>query len=565
MKPYVDLFSSYKSLFIASHRLKNRFKKYWGTTTIGNVEVFNKTLTVWPNTDSRPNAVAILRMFKAYSSIKHGNFKGIESFYLKLNPAKFDNYEDISKEVIANHLNQLLPDKDFKFNINYYDPTNPNKFANWSSTQVKNWFLDNKDKIRSSSYIESSADTKVIDTISYYLLFDDNNRFDLQIVRAAVVPTPDKEVYYYSNLPIYSRSIYSYKTNITLEFKAKQISKLQDTDTIIDMMVKESDPIRKNKITELFSLDQDEPVTNESVTDTDLSIGGILKNRTDIGSNKTDTLWYKGHLRAAVLDSNYLNRDKFAKVLQGAMDTGYKKKHASFWKKLVSIVAVVASFIFAVPTGGLSVATLGAFAVNLGVAALVLTGLQFALVRMGQIGWATYFGYIIQVFNVTTTITGITAFIQNLASYLAKSTTKSLIDAAVAKVKESVAEVATAATKLAKEVSVGNVLDFFGTKIVTIGEKVVSKVIDMRVKSKKSDLSTLQRKVNQSNEELADISAKEMHLGVEDIKWYTEPLKLDHTIYEVDYLYEGTIMNIGRPSFVPYGLNVIDKADLKYR
>ena len=62
-----------------------------------------------------------------------------------------------------------------------------------------------------------------------------------------------------------------------------------------------------------------------------------------------------------------------------------------------------------------------------------------------------------------------------------------------------------------------------------------------------------------------DISAKEMHLGVEDIKWYTEPLKLDHTIYEVDYLYEGTIMNIGRPSFVPYGLNVIDKANLKYR
>ena len=49
------------------------------------------------------------------------------------------------------------------------------------------------------------------------------------------------------------------------------------------------------------------------------------------------------------------------------------------------------------------------------------------------------------------------------------------------------------------------------------------------------------------------------HIGVEDIKYYTSPLKLDNLPFEVDYLYEGTKMNIGRPSFVPTGLNLIDK------
>ena len=83
--------------------------------------------------------------------------------------------------------------------------------------------------------------------------------------------------------------------------------------------------------------------------------------------------------------------------------------------------------------------------------------------------------------------------------------------------------------------------------------------MDMRVSTAAKELGELQSAVQQSKEELADLTDKEVHIGVEDIKYYTSPLKLDNLPFEVNYLYEGTKMNIGRPSFVPTGLNLIDK------
>ena len=81
----------------------------------------------------------------------------------------------------------------------------------------------------------------------------------------------------------------------------------------------------------------------------------------------------------------------------------------------------------------------------------------------------------------------------------------------------------------------------------------------MRVNTAAKELGDLQSSVQQSKEELADLTDKEVHIGVEDIKYYTSPLKMDNLPFEVDYLYEGTKFNIGRPSFVPTGLNIIDK------
>ena len=87
MKTYIDLQETYKNLFLGSKRLKNRFKKYWGTTVVDGVEVFNQRLQVWPGTDNK-NVVKILKMFGAYNSIKSASFEGITSYYLWLNPGK---------------------------------------------------------------------------------------------------------------------------------------------------------------------------------------------------------------------------------------------------------------------------------------------------------------------------------------------------------------------------------------------------------------------------------------------------------------------------------------------
>ena len=550
MKTYIDMFETYKGLFLASHRLKNRFKKYWGTTTLDGVEVFNKRMVVWPGTDSNKNVVKILKMFGMYANIKKAKFEGITNYYLWLNPAKMDNYATISKDIIVNHLNAVIPNYEFQIVLNYTDAEDPKKFNGWTSEQVSTWFLANYATLRTGAYVECRGNTLVAEAVGYYVPLDVSGNFAMRTVSATVTPIAYRT----------SAGLTAYHSGISVELAAKQVSPLQENDTIVDMMLNETDPNRKNKITTVFGLDADTDDDTAAAWLTNAArTSGIFRSITNIGSNKTNEIWYRGQLRTQILDSNYVDRDTFAGILASSMDTGYTKKKTSWWKKLLSIVIVVIAVVLSVVTGGGSL-TLMQFAFNLGIAMLALTAIQFIIAKSGDLAWAEYFGSIVQVVSMVSMVLGIASFIQNMAARVAQQAAQqSLAQAASAAVKEAFTELATAASKLASGVSLGNAMSFLGSKIMTIGRMMLEKLMDMRVSTAAKELGELQDAVQQSKEELADLTDKEVHIGVEDIKYYTSPLKLDNLPFEVDYLYEGTKMNICRPSFVPTGLNIIDK------
>lgn len=550
MKTYIDMFETYKGLFLASHRLKNRFKKYWGITTLDGVEVFNKRMVVWPGTDSNKNVVKILKMFGMYANIKQAKFEGITNYYLWLNPAKMDDYSAISKDIIVNHLNAVIPNDEFQVVLNYTDADDPKKFNGWTSEQVGTWFLANYTTLRIGAYVECRGNTLVAEAVGYYVPLDVSGNFAVRTVSATVTPIAYRT----------SAGLTAYRSGISVELAAKQISPLQEDDTIVGMILNETDPNRKNKITTVFGLDAD--------TDDDTAAawlinaartGGIFRSITNRGSNKTNEIWYRGQLRTQILDSSYVDRDTFAGILASSMDTGYTKKKTSWWKKLIAIVIVVIAVVLSVVSGGSSL-TLMQFAFNLGVAMLALTAIQFVIAKSGDLAWAEYFGSVVQIVSMVSMVLGIASFIQNMAAKVAQQAAQqSLVQAASAAVKEAFTELATAASKLAGEVSLGNAMSFLGSKIMTLGRMMLEKLMDMRVSTAAKELGELQDAVQQSKEELADLTDKEVHIGVEDIKYYTSPLKLDNLPFEVDYLYEGTKMNICRPSFVPTGLNIIDK------
>lgn len=543
------MFETYKGLFMASKRLKNRFKKYWGTTTVDGVEVFNKRLVVWPGTDSNKNVVKILKMFGMYANIKQAKFEGITSYYLWLNPAKMDDYSSISKDIVVNHLNDLIPNELFEYTLNYTDPDDPKKFNGWASEDIGGWLLSNYATLRTSNYMECRGSTHVAEAVGYYIPLDVSGNFSNTVVSATVTP-----IVYATN-----KGITAYRSGVSVTFAAKQISPLQADDVIVDMMLNETDPNRRNKVSTAFGLDAD--------TDDDSAAawleggsGGIFRGLTSVGTGKTDELWYRGYLRTAVLDSSYVDRDKFADILVGAMDTGYTKKKTKWWKKLLSMVIVVIAVILSVPSGGLSMATLGTFAVNLGIAALVLTGLQLVIVKAGDAGWAQYLGRFVQVLGIASAVAGIGSFVNTAMTKLAQKAAESTIAGIVENaVKSAVTELTTAVEAFAKDMSISNALNVLGSKIVSVGRGIIEKLMDMRVNTARSELNDALASVQQSKEELAELTDKEMHIGVEDIKYYTSPLKLDNLPFEVDYLYEGTKYNICRPSFVPTGLNLIDK------
>lgn len=549
MKTHIDMFETYKGLFMASKRLKNRFKKYWGTTIVDGVEVFNKRLVVWPGTDSNKNVVKILKMFGMYANIKKAKFSGITSYYLWLNPAKMDDYSSISKDIVVNHLNDLIPNESFEYTLNYTDPDDPKKFNGWASEDIGSWLLSNYATLRTSNYMECRGSTHVAEAVGYYIPLDVSGNFSNTVVSATITPIA------YAT----SKGLTAYRSGVSVTFAAKQVSPLQADDTIVDMMLNETDPNRKNKISTVFGLDADTDDDNIAVW-LDGGRAGIFRNLTSIGTGKTDELWYKGYLRAAILDSNYVDRDMFADILVGAMDTGYTKKKTKWWKKLLSLVVVVIAVILSVPSGGLSMATLGTFAVNLGIAALVLTGLQLVIVKAGDAGWAQYLGRFVQVLGIASAIAGIGSFVNTAMTKLAQKAAESTIVGIVENaVKSAVTELTTAVEAFAKDMSISNALNVLGSKIVSVGRGIIEKLMDMRVNTARSELNDALASVQQSKEELAELTDKEMHIGVEDIKYYTSPLKLDNLPFEVDYLYEGTKYNICRPSFVPTGLNIIDK------
>jgi FtsZ-binding cell division protein ZapB len=91
-----------------------------------------------------------------------------------------------------------------------------------------------------------------------------------------------------------------------------------------------------------------------------------------------------------------------------------------------------------------------------------------------------------------------------------------------------------------------------------IAKFTLDTISKMRMDSLKSEINSLQQEYDRTREELENDNDKEVHIGVENIKWYTDSLKIENKRYDVNYLYEPTKFNIGRPSFhTARGHNII--------
>ena len=108
-------------------------------------------------------------------------------------------------------------------------------------------------------------------------------------------------------------------------------------------------------------------------------------------------------------------------------------------------------------------------------------------------------------------------------------------------------------------------------KIVSKALELVMDLVSKREKARVVDAT--QRKtylLNEANEEVAntnqqlmELDDRTIHMGVADIITSTKVIKTSQAQFEVDYLYEGSAFNIGRPSFRPYGLN--ERVKIEYK
>lgn len=563
-KSYIDFFETFKGEFLATTRFKNKFIRLWGTEYVDGIEVLKDKFVVYPNTSSQ-SVQRFLKLINAQEQINSAKFEGVTSYYFWLNSSKADTLsQDNIEDIIASKINAYCSiGEELQFTLTFSSNEDYSYFKGFTKTQIFNYIANDYDASYNKLENYAIGDTLLTNVVGSYILFDNNEHFNTTLVDAAVVAVPYGE----NNISANTR----YKASIVIKLKTKRISNVLSSSSLITHIIDESNEASRTALQQFLESDTNETVSNESIW---------IKVR----KGKTDFAWYKGRLRVSFLNDKSIKTKDRVKILLSSLDTGYTQKKAKWWQKLLGPVLIVIAIIIAVVTAGAGApisAYLTAIAVATGIAALTMTLLQVYFAKHGQAGAASYMGRWVKISSIISTVTGIAGMLNNLArkfateAFVQETVKQGAQETAVrsAAALMSTAELASANAALGASINisvVGTVVKEIVFSSVTSGwqsmvstaMKVVKFVTDivgkMKAKSMNSEINSLTEARDKVAEELEDMNDKELHIGIENIKWYTDELRSDNLQFEVDYLYEGTQMNIGRPSFyTARGLNVI--------
>lgn len=576
-KTYIDFFETLKGEFIASHKFRNKFIRLWGTTTVDDVEVMKNRFNVYPGLET-DNVKKFLKLIGSQNSFKNQDFSGITDYYFVLNSKKANKLSDSEMgNLIASKINEYIGiDGKATVTLTFTGIDSDSSFDGWTKDQIVTYIINNYDEMFNYLH-DANGDYLVEDTAGEYLLFDKGQHLTYRVLASSNTSVP----YYASNIDselIYSNQnrVMRYLSSISIQVEFTQVSYVNSSSNIIAGVLGERTEAKEAKLNALANSTQNSESSDGWGTIT-----------TD-SSLLTDEVWYKGHMRLEFLNNKAVKTKSKIKVLLSALDTGYATEKVKWWKKILGPVLIVIAVILAVLPGGQPLsAVLFSIALNVGIAVLVMTGLQVYFAKQGDPSAAAYMGRWVKIGSLISLVSGVSAMISNITRMAAQqaaveATKQSMIQGGASAAEASVAvasmdsagiEAFNAANSVTVEVGIGNVVStasdmFLGTitsswqSMISTGMKVAKFAMDLaskfRMEATQSEINSLTQSRDEVAKELEDINDKEIHIGLENIRMYTSPLTIDNVRFQVDYLYEGTKMNVGRPSFyTARGSNII--------
>ena len=417
-------------------------------------------------------------------------------------------------------------------------------------------------------------------------MFDNGQHFDITILNASVSAVPTKvriNIFddYYTTV---------YKAGISLEVQAVRRSSIAGSANIVTHIVDEAleYSVEATRLQQLLESETNESTTSDSIW---------IKSR----KGKTDDIWYNGSMRLSFLNNGSISTKEKIRILMSSFDTGYTQKKTKWYKKILGPVLIIIAIALAVVTAGAGAplsSVLMSIAVNVGLATLTMTALSAYLAKHGDPNAAQYMGKWIKVGGIISSVAGIASIVTNIARQAAinsamSTATEAAATSATGTATATASYLGQSATVTASASSVGTTTvigsgaasglsasvgfsDFVsagwdsiygsiaGSTMNTIssGLKLIRFFTDMRfqsqAKSLQSEINAKTEQYDKAQLELEEMNDKEVNIAVEDIKWYTDGLKIQSQVYDVDYLYGGTKFNIGRPSFCTgRGSNII--------
>lgn len=590
MKSYIDFFETLKGEFVGSLKFKNKFIRLWGTTTINGIEVLNNKFYLSPGFGTK-NVNSLLKHLGALQNFSSSSFKGTTSYYFYINSSKADTLSQSNlNDIIASKINEYCDvGEKLKINLNFSNAGDYNYFKNFTKQQIFDYVNNDYDAMYNTLDNYAVGETLLTTTIGTYILFDGNQHFNVEVISGTVSAIATKV-----KLNIWDNNeVTVYKAGLSLEIQATRKDNVTGSANIVTHIVDEANEEHKTTLQQLL-----ESETNESTTS-----GSIWKRNRATG--KTDDIWYKGNMRLSFLDNNSIKTKEKINILISALDTGYTLPKTKWWKKVLGPVLIIIAIVVTVVTAGAG-AGVGAFltslAINVGIATLTMTALSIYWGKHGDPGAAQYMGKWIKVGSIISAVAGVSSIIANIARNAALQT------ATTAATETSISSGSSAtvtATSLGQTVTVTATptISAFGTttaitqggtgalvgqtasvgltdfvsagwesmyggmtssfqSVASSGLKMVRFFTNIRfqsqAKSLQSEINAKTEQNDKASQELEEMNDKEVNIAVEDIKWYTDGLKIQSQRYDVDYLYGGTRHNIGRPSFITgRGSNII--------
>ena len=622
MKPYIDFQATITRDMLASKRFKHRLIKYWGTTYVNGVHVFNKTYQFFPNHKAERHR-RLYRLFDIDDQMMKQSISKSQvdecHFYFKKN--RWTGVPILERELLANKINNFFPALVKKrVTLKMVDLSNPDRFKGWTKEQILEYVDTNYETLINSTNVETTAGTMAEDAVCLYAMLDNEGVFTVNVIEAGVAPLKDYKSKYTGNsttnedgdIVYTTKDIVTLKTSIYLTLDITRNRLVRDNSQFINAVMRENSELRKRNLEMLQSADEN------------ISYQEAIRRELDDDNNDTEEndFFIGKYLKVACADSYFMNRDRFIKNVFSSLDTKieYKEKDKlSTWERIGFILIFVALIVLNVLTGGATTPLTVAYIAT--VTMFIYLAIQISYANSGESAKAESMGKYVKIAGIVSAVLNIANIIQN---FFEEATSTAVASAATEGAATASAETATVATteaavqastqaavtEGAKEVGreiVSESLEAFlssssetiiapaaeglsleagkaaftygGKTYIEIGvKKLVTKAMELvmklvgsreqaRVKSAVDNKTYLLNEANEASkstsEQLMELDDKTLHIGVTDIIASTKLLKTSQAQFEVDYLYEGSAFNIGRPSFRPYGLN--ERVKIEYK
>ena len=584
-RPQPDIGDILRISFINNVGSARKLKRLWGTTTVDGVEVLTLRQYYYPSAARSADFEKLFKFVGAYDQVTTGNYDAIESAWMYFNKNKGSDFVNSAIDAdgfISDNMNTmwgtitgggsgytlttaiviegLISDTGAVVDgtTTLLDPT-------WSSEVLAQAVIDNYDALWDTCVISQQGvgtvykgftinpTTQAVENIEEILSPEDPwvSAFARNALRSGGVPCYVKDV----SLGIVSNEQgnlqYSYVVTVEIPYLdlGPTSGIVQDITTDVTRTYTSNNRTRvsyqngyytKQEITAADSSDLETPG--------DFDARAYLRWEDEAAETNAafSSLWYNYngayYLRADAFSnprSYGITYKQLYSYVVTLIDTGYKKKKAKWWQKLIAAIVFVIALIYALPTGGASL-TLTQMASALVYASLTLTLFSAAFTALGMYEMASAFSEINKAIEPLVMIARVILVVSNILTAIENIKEVSVDQILADAVKDFVDELVTGIT----DITSGQ----FTQAAYSLIDRTI-KLLTLPSQIKLKDLNDRNRDLNAEYEDLLKEASRETDLLMGFMYVYPKPATADWSMYAAtfDYPYErgGGTLSLG--------------------